>query len=353
MAELSTITPLPDFWLNSTLGGITEEQEDELVVKNIKVIVVSVVSCMVITTNILNIIGWSRVRHIAMATRAFLINLSVSDLCVGIIACAPSTYPAWTSRWPYGDVWCQVSGIVHGSSVTVSIWSISLVSIDRFCAVTWPLKYSRMVTKGRCGLIILGLWVCALVSFLAPCLTKEDLIYYRFKVEYSMCGLYWEYAEYCAITGFYIPIFCGSVLIFTAVKIVQALRVSSKFQEASGVGNTRSANRKALKVIVATSIIYFIFWGPYVTQVVAESLVHSLKALTPDWLSFATLWLANSNSGINVFVYSMTNAGFRAHLLHLLLPCRHETGDVQESTAGDQETFHNSSNGSIRTNGRI
>ncbi|ELT87464.1 hypothetical protein CAPTEDRAFT_86905, partial [Capitella teleta] len=106
-------------------------------------------------------------RHIAMATRAFLINLSVSDLCVGIIACAPSSYPAWTGRWPYGDIWCQISGIVHGSSVTVSIWSISLVSIDRFCAVTWPMRYNTMVTRCRCAMIIAGLWLCASVSFLA------------------------------------------------------------------------------------------------------------------------------------------------------------------------------------------
>ncbi|ELU03703.1 hypothetical protein CAPTEDRAFT_136526, partial [Capitella teleta] len=100
-------------------------------------------------------------------TDAFLINLSVSDLCVGAVACAPSVYPAWTEHWPYGDIWCQISGVVHGSSVTVSIWSISLVSIDRFFAVTWPLKYSAMVTRYRCGVIILSLWSCALVSFLA------------------------------------------------------------------------------------------------------------------------------------------------------------------------------------------
>ena len=35
-------------------------------------------------------------------------------------------------RWTYGDVWCQVSGVTHGMSITVSIWSISMIGLHRF-----------------------------------------------------------------------------------------------------------------------------------------------------------------------------------------------------------------------------
>jgi len=37
------------------------------------------------------------------ATRLFLINLSISDLLVGFIACAPAVLPAATDRWTYLD----------------------------------------------------------------------------------------------------------------------------------------------------------------------------------------------------------------------------------------------------------
>jgi len=55
------------------------------------------------------------------ATRLFLINLSSSDLLVGLIACAPAVLPAATDRWTYGDYlacpwqvdlrWCLVSSL--------------------------------------------------------------------------------------------------------------------------------------------------------------------------------------------------------------------------------------------------
>ena len=46
---------------------------------------------------------------------------------MGVVACAPAMYPDCTGVWPYQDVWCQISGIVHGTSVSISIWSISMV----------------------------------------------------------------------------------------------------------------------------------------------------------------------------------------------------------------------------------
>jgi len=43
-------------------------------------------------------------------------------------------------KWTYGDAWCQVSGITHGTSVTVSIWSISMIGIHRF----GPISFFRL-----------------------------------------------------------------------------------------------------------------------------------------------------------------------------------------------------------------
>ena len=306
----------------------------------IKLVVICLVSVLIITSNILNIMGWMRVKHIAMATRIFLLNLSVSDLCVGLIACAPSIYPAVTASWPYGDIWCQVSGIMHGSSCAVSIWSISVVSLDRFLAVTWPMKYVTMVTKCRCAIVIGALWTCAIGTFVSACLTKSNFIYFQYQKVYIMCGLYWEYREFCVIASIYIPILCGSILLFSSVKIARALKTSSKFRQSSRgthKSSVTSMNRKALKVVIATSTIYFILWGPYVTLVVSEALAPSLVNLTPDWLSFCVLWLANSNSGVNVLVYSFTNNAFRAHLLNLLLPCIRKDNIVENSLQSNDE----------------
>jgi len=98
--------------------------------------VIAVISSGIILSNIINLIVLvSASGAMPWATRLFLINLSSSDLLVGLIACAPAVLPAATHRWTYGDVWCQVSGTAHGTSCAVSIWSIAMIGLHRFAAI--------------------------------------------------------------------------------------------------------------------------------------------------------------------------------------------------------------------------
>jgi len=94
--------------------------------------IIAVVSSGIVLSNIVNLIVLvSASTAMPWATRLFLMNLSVSDLLVGVIACAPAVIPAATHRWIYGDAWCQVSGIAHGSSGAVSMWSMSMIGLHR------------------------------------------------------------------------------------------------------------------------------------------------------------------------------------------------------------------------------
>ena len=108
----------------------------ESLVTVVQTCVIAVISSGIILSNIINLIVLvSASAAMPWATRLFLINLSSSDLLVGLIACAPAVLPTATHSWTYGDVWCQVSGIVHGTSVTVSIWSISMIGVHRSASI--------------------------------------------------------------------------------------------------------------------------------------------------------------------------------------------------------------------------
>ena len=113
---------------------------------------IAVISSAIILSNIINLIVLlSASAAMPWATRLFLINLSSSDLLVGVVACAPAVLPAathrWTychpctqtgqpglltHRWTYSDNWCDVTGVIHGTSVAVSIWSVAMVGLQRY-----------------------------------------------------------------------------------------------------------------------------------------------------------------------------------------------------------------------------
>ena len=116
---------------NVTLSSNVRSYETFITV--LQTTIIAVISSGIVLSNIVNLIVLvSASGAMPWATRLFLINLSISDVLVGVIACAPAVIPAATHRWIYGEVWCQVSGIAHGTSVTVSIWSISMIGLYRF-----------------------------------------------------------------------------------------------------------------------------------------------------------------------------------------------------------------------------
>ena len=270
--------------------------------------VIVVVSTTIIASNIVNLIVWTRIGGIARVTKFILLNLSVSDLLVGIVACAPAIYPSVTGDWPYGDVYCQISGVMHGVSCTMSIWCISLVGIDRYVAVTWPLRYLRVMSRRNTIIIMTTLWVCAYLTYLAPIATKDNFVYYQYTDELKMCGLYWEYPLYCIIATLYVPVASAVVVVFTAVRINRSLNRSHVPRV--------NANRKALRKLIASAVVFFACWFPYVSLVSWASVEPDFRF--PALLQFWTLWLANCNSFMNVFVYSLTHKTFRQNVARLL-----------------------------------
>jgi len=114
----------------------TSVSDNDRLITVLQSTVIAVISSGIILSNIVNLIVLaSASAAMPLATRLFLINLSSSDLIVGLVACAPAVLPAATGRWTYGVVWCQVSGVAHGTSCAVSIWSISAIGLQRFESV--------------------------------------------------------------------------------------------------------------------------------------------------------------------------------------------------------------------------
>jgi len=129
----------PSFNVTSSSDVVTSYDR---VISVLQTTVIAVISSGIILSNIVNLIVLASASDaMPWATRLFLINLSSSDLLVGLVACAPAVLPAATSRWSYGDVWCQVSGVAHGTSCTVSIWSISMVGLHRFELIPLSVYY--------------------------------------------------------------------------------------------------------------------------------------------------------------------------------------------------------------------
>jgi len=114
MTLLSTVN---DGDYNVTLSANVSSYETFITV--LQTTIIAVISGGIVLSNIVNLIVLvSASGTMPWATRLFLMNLSVSDLLVGCIACAPSVIPAATHRWIYDDYLMPLTG---GYTVTSGV----------------------------------------------------------------------------------------------------------------------------------------------------------------------------------------------------------------------------------------
>lgn len=307
-------------WLNTTFNG-TKTHYSILPGRAYCTVVVIVISVLVTLTNMINLFVLRLTEQIPEISRMCLMNLSCADLIVGLLSCLPATYPAVHAVWPYGSAWCQVSGVIHGTSCNMSIWSLGLVSVDRYIAIVHPLRYYDIVTKPRCVKVLCVMWCVAATTFLVPIFTKPDYTYYRFDEAELMCAFTWEYAWFCIVTAMGIPILTGGLLIYTTVCVIREIAKPRNNQVEPAVfsqvqDGLRVRDMRCVKVLTITSCIFYTNWGPYTVTVVMKTFLPGIN--TPPLLRFLFLWLANANSFINVFVYSFIYSRFRREVASLL-----------------------------------
>ena len=98
-------------------------------------------------------------------TNMLILNLAVADLLFTIL-CVPSTATDYVlNSWPFGLVWCQtVQYLIYATSY-VSIYTLILMSIDRYMAVVFPVASLEIRTIKNAILAIVILWsIIALVT---------------------------------------------------------------------------------------------------------------------------------------------------------------------------------------------
>jgi hypothetical protein len=124
--------------------------------------VTMVLTILAVAGNSLTIACIFRFSYLRCARNALVGSLSVSDLCVGLSLLVWYVYNtiAKTSRaWDPTD-------ILSIMMVFISYAHMIVITIDRFVAITRPLRYAAIVTERTLSVMIAVAWSCPLVMIL-------------------------------------------------------------------------------------------------------------------------------------------------------------------------------------------
>ena len=80
-------------------------------------------------------------RRMHSPTNLFILSLAGTDLCLGVLVLPFSVHTTLRSNWPFGAVFCNLYVSLDVTLCTVSILALFAISLDRYCALSWPLRY--------------------------------------------------------------------------------------------------------------------------------------------------------------------------------------------------------------------
>lgn len=96
-------------------------------------------------------------------TNVLILNLAVSDLLF-IVFCVPFTALDYVLVvWPFGDMWCKTVQYMIVVTVNASIYTLVLMSLDRYLAVVHPIESRAWRTEENTVIVCAVLWVAIAV----------------------------------------------------------------------------------------------------------------------------------------------------------------------------------------------
>ena len=294
------------------------------------VIFVPLVSIFGILSNYAFIFVVYRVKTMRNTINVFLVNLAVADSSLLVIAL--SGYTSSFVKSPIYDIassqsaaGCAIQTFLVYLCYYASLWTMVLVSIERYLAVCHPLTYRYMRGKGRAIRAVCVIWFISLVfaSLTVPYITVETLCLSSYSPfddtineQYSRCSRdckKCDLAVYATdLLQFFIALFLNTVL-FTLT--VRGLVTESAGANALGgkQSKIRAAHRMSVaKMIIVNGIVFFLCLTPFSVVNLNYIGLFSINYKDTNTLAWIARVLFLLNSALNPLIYNATNSRYRS-----------------------------------------
>lgn len=295
--------------------------QPELIIQMLYIIVVIIVS---MTGNILIITVIITNHRLRTVDNLLVVNLAVSDCLLTLIECGSNTLrqlnPDWNPPHP------SVCYIILASSVfcgTASVFTQSVVAVNRYLSINYPLTYDLMMSRRRLTYAVIIIWFGAILLSCPPLIWRPLAV---------VCGVE-SYNDSVTLEIVYMAaewlfLFVVPFLLMFAVylRIYKIALWHSKRVIPMASQNDTKQNRvpnlkkevKAAKMLITISGLFFVCWFPFFVVLTCHKF--SSNSISPKVFK-VFLYMIYTAPAVNPFVYAFWNKRIRIGVTKLLKIC--------------------------------
>ncbi|NWU87346.1 NPFF2 protein, partial [Onychorhynchus coronatus] len=266
-------------------------------------------------------------KHMRTVTNLFILNLAVSDLLVGIF-CMPTTLlDNIIAGWPFGSLVCKMSGMVQGTSVSASVFTLVAIAVDRFRCIVYPFK--QKLTIPTAVTIVAVIWILAVAIMCPSAVLLQVQEEKHFRVILGPGNdtrpVYWCREDWPdpAMRKIYTTVLFANIYLGPlSLIVIMYVRISIALSHTAGAGkrsqeqrhSTWKRKQKVIQMLIVVTLLFSLSWLPLWTLMLLSDYASlsdlQLKLINIYIYPFAH-WLAFFNSSVNPIIYGFCNENFR------------------------------------------
>ncbi|KAK3915270.1 Rhodopsin [Frankliniella fusca] len=284
-------------------------------------------------------------RGLRTPSNMLVVNLAMSDFLMMFTMAPPMVINCYYETWVLGPFMCELYGMFGSLFGCGSIWTMTLIAMDRYNVIVRGLSAAPMTNK-KAFLWILFIWLMAVVWTVFPMVGWN-----RYVPEGNMTACGTDYLNKEFFSRSYILVYSCFVyflpliiIIWAYFYIVQAvcaheknMREQAKKMNVASLRSAEnqqtSAEAKLAKVALMTISLWFMAWTPYL--IINYAGIFEGYKISP----LATIWsslFAKTGACYNPIVYGISHPRYRVALQKKFpsLACAPASDDTASVSSG-------------------
>ncbi|KAM4702960.1 C-X-C chemokine receptor type 5 [Rhinophrynus dorsalis] len=255
-----------------------------------------------------------RYRRIRSTTENILLHLTMADILM--LTTFPFAVTESVAGWVFGDFLCKVVGVISRVNFFCSSLFLGCISVDRYLAIIHAIHAFRARRLVAVHLPCFGVWaLCFLLSlpnlFILGIQKDGNLTTCTYNLNHFPSNGWWQTGRFLNhIVGFLLPLL---IMSFCYAHIVAALCRSPRLEK-----------KRAVKVAIVITTVFFLCWTPYNVAVFLDTLEQLglvQSCMMREQLPIAvtvTEFLGYVHCCLNPILYAFVGVKFRNDVLRVL-----------------------------------
>ncbi|KAI4879466.1 hypothetical protein NFI96_000053 [Prochilodus magdalenae] len=275
-----------------------------------------------------------RQKEMRNVTNIFIANLSSSDILMCIF-CLPTTIIyTLMDRWILGETLCKLSPFVQCSSITVSVYTMVLIALERHQLIIHPTGWKPAVWHSYLAVAVTWMVACFISLPLLPFNVIHDLHKDNLSLptdpsgEHVVCVEDWPSREnrLAYMTSLLLFQYCLPLALITVCYLRIFLRLSRRkdmIERTRDARQRKAKHSKRINVMLASIVAVFaLCWLPLIVFNTIFDWNHEALPECHNTVFSLCHLTAMASTCVNPIIYGFLNNNFQKELKSLLYQCR-------------------------------